>query len=61
MLAELAVAGAIAVGAAYAAHRSSALGRGLVEVILLRSSADGTFDVRCSNRPRIRTQFALYR
>jgi hypothetical protein len=35
MLAELAVAGAIAVGAAYAAHRSSALGRGLVEVILL--------------------------
>ena len=35
MLAELAVAGAIAVGAAYVAHRSSALGRGLVEVILL--------------------------
>lgn len=35
MLAELAVAGAIAVGAAYAAHRSSALGRGFVEVILL--------------------------
>jgi hypothetical protein len=35
MLAELAVAGAIAVGAAYVAHRYSALGRGLVEVILL--------------------------
>jgi hypothetical protein len=35
MLAELAVAGAIAVGAAYFAHRSSALGRGFVEVILL--------------------------
>jgi hypothetical protein len=35
MLAELAVAGAIAVGGAYVAHRSSALGRGLVEVILL--------------------------
>jgi hypothetical protein len=34
-LAELAVVGAIAVGAAYAAHRSSALGGGLVEVILL--------------------------
>lgn len=35
MLAELAVAGAIVVGAAYVAHRSSALGRGFVEVILL--------------------------
>ena len=35
MLAELAVAGAIAVGVAYVAHRSSAQGRGFVEVILL--------------------------